>query len=408
MTQKRLAFEAGIDARTLRKIENDIAVSPESYRSVCRVLNLDPGKLTSESGAVAGQMSPSPLVRQSKPFPPLFTGGFAILALIAFYFPHLLLPLSFMAFGVAASFIVVWDAPSRRPSDGKYAGFTLLGFGVWLLVGQGIDFGNTQVPLARMPFLLIFFGALLLVPSLGSRLLPFKTNAKVAYRRLFGALLSGYLFVFWLNVATVPLHTWRYVSFISQHSLLPTWWTLFVSTGNMCLTVVGAFMIVANIRQKLAALLLLINFVSVNIVYIGDAIARSLSALQWVQGVQYQLVDLMMMAAAVSMLWGEIGSSGRRLCPQVGKVQHALARLSFLGAGTPRKLLQLGGTSLLVLCSAAFIAAPPLMLERVGYAAASASAISASVGIMMMVGAMLQMKVIISAGPDAQSNSSTL
>lgn len=40
MTQKRLAFEAGIDARTLRKIEKGETVSAESYRSVCQVLGI--------------------------------------------------------------------------------------------------------------------------------------------------------------------------------------------------------------------------------------------------------------------------------------------------------------------------------------------------------------------------------
>lgn len=38
MTQKRLAFESGIDARTLRKMEKGEQVSPESYRAVCQAL----------------------------------------------------------------------------------------------------------------------------------------------------------------------------------------------------------------------------------------------------------------------------------------------------------------------------------------------------------------------------------
>lgn len=40
MTQKRLAFESGIDARTLRKIEKGEAVSPESMRAVRVALGL--------------------------------------------------------------------------------------------------------------------------------------------------------------------------------------------------------------------------------------------------------------------------------------------------------------------------------------------------------------------------------
>jgi transcriptional regulator with XRE-family HTH domain len=42
MSQKRLAHEAGIDVRTLRRIEGGVTVSPESYRAVCLALKIDP------------------------------------------------------------------------------------------------------------------------------------------------------------------------------------------------------------------------------------------------------------------------------------------------------------------------------------------------------------------------------
>lgn len=42
MSQKRLAHEAGIDVRTLRRIEAGVTVSPESYRAVCLALKIDP------------------------------------------------------------------------------------------------------------------------------------------------------------------------------------------------------------------------------------------------------------------------------------------------------------------------------------------------------------------------------
>ncbi len=42
MSQKRLAFLAQIDARTLRKIEKGENVSAESFRSVCNVLGIEP------------------------------------------------------------------------------------------------------------------------------------------------------------------------------------------------------------------------------------------------------------------------------------------------------------------------------------------------------------------------------
>lgn len=44
LTQKRLAYLAGIDARTLRKIEKGEVVSPDSYRAVCVALQIDPSK----------------------------------------------------------------------------------------------------------------------------------------------------------------------------------------------------------------------------------------------------------------------------------------------------------------------------------------------------------------------------
>jgi len=42
MSQKRLAHEARIDVRTLRRIEGGVDVSPESYRAVCLALKIDP------------------------------------------------------------------------------------------------------------------------------------------------------------------------------------------------------------------------------------------------------------------------------------------------------------------------------------------------------------------------------
>ncbi|MCV9964878.1 helix-turn-helix domain-containing protein [Pararhizobium sp. BT-229] len=52
MSQKRLALLAGIDARTLRKIEKGENVSPESYRAVCNALGISPA-ISSDCPAVA-------------------------------------------------------------------------------------------------------------------------------------------------------------------------------------------------------------------------------------------------------------------------------------------------------------------------------------------------------------------
>lgn len=41
MTQKRLAFEAGVDVRTIRRMENGTSVSPESLRAAYVALGID-------------------------------------------------------------------------------------------------------------------------------------------------------------------------------------------------------------------------------------------------------------------------------------------------------------------------------------------------------------------------------
>jgi transcriptional regulator with XRE-family HTH domain len=73
MTQKRLAHEAGIDPRTLRKIEKGEQVSPESLLSVYRVLGISP-----EPGAP--QAFDAEEVRYGDPFEGIGILGFLIRA----------------------------------------------------------------------------------------------------------------------------------------------------------------------------------------------------------------------------------------------------------------------------------------------------------------------------------------
>jgi transcriptional regulator with XRE-family HTH domain len=92
MSQKRLAHEAGIDVRTLRRIEGGVTVSPESFRAVCLALRIDPsvpGETTpvAELPPVAFQLASrlDAMVGQSQAF---FRtrGGKAILACAVFSF----------------------------------------------------------------------------------------------------------------------------------------------------------------------------------------------------------------------------------------------------------------------------------------------------------------------------------
>lgn len=62
MTQKRLAHEAGIDPRTLRKIEKGEQVSVESIYAVYKVLGIDPRKQkTTKTEAAEDRRRPTAL-----------------------------------------------------------------------------------------------------------------------------------------------------------------------------------------------------------------------------------------------------------------------------------------------------------------------------------------------------------
>lgn len=56
MSQKRLAMLAGIDARTLRKIEKDEPVSLESYRSACLALRIEPSAVMGAPSAPTSEL----------------------------------------------------------------------------------------------------------------------------------------------------------------------------------------------------------------------------------------------------------------------------------------------------------------------------------------------------------------
>jgi transcriptional regulator with XRE-family HTH domain len=63
MSQKRLAFEAGMNVRTVRKIEKGEQVSPESLRSVFAVLGMTPGTLLSQETSLAPSTVHQPKAR---------------------------------------------------------------------------------------------------------------------------------------------------------------------------------------------------------------------------------------------------------------------------------------------------------------------------------------------------------
>lgn len=64
MSQKRLAFEAGIDVRTLRRIESGVAVSPESFRAVCIALKIDLGVPSGQSAQEDAPYDIAPVIRR--------------------------------------------------------------------------------------------------------------------------------------------------------------------------------------------------------------------------------------------------------------------------------------------------------------------------------------------------------
>jgi transcriptional regulator with XRE-family HTH domain len=97
MSQKRLALLAGIDARTLRKIEKGENVSPESYRSVCNALGIPPAAQEASTCAIEDapvQAKPRSLISAclaAATFFALATGSILILAIYsgAYHFMNL-------------------------------------------------------------------------------------------------------------------------------------------------------------------------------------------------------------------------------------------------------------------------------------------------------------------------------
>ena len=83
MTQKRLAYEAGVDVRTIRRLEAGAAVSPESYRAACIVLGVDPaergGPATPAGSLAAAKAFALSLKAESLPFVAAFARRWIVL-----------------------------------------------------------------------------------------------------------------------------------------------------------------------------------------------------------------------------------------------------------------------------------------------------------------------------------------
>lgn len=131
LTQKRLAFEAGIDPRTLRKLEKGEKVSPESVLAVCRVLDMDPvGNIRSD---VQAAPSKDRACAETKK---VFVHSFLSLAPIAILLPAALIALSIPAWSLqslvsaciaAIFFAVLFDLPNAsRPRSFIGAGLVAL------------------------------------------------------------------------------------------------------------------------------------------------------------------------------------------------------------------------------------------------------------------------------------------
>jgi transcriptional regulator with XRE-family HTH domain len=130
MSQKRLALLAGIDARTLRKIEKGEYVSLESYRAVCNALGIEPVGQDRDT-EFAGE---APItVKSRSPFSGWLIAAFAFVAVALFgsgviYYvdaqrfmnlgPNLLVTWNFVGILLfllgcpLVSFAVIWGSPN--------------------------------------------------------------------------------------------------------------------------------------------------------------------------------------------------------------------------------------------------------------------------------------------------------
>jgi transcriptional regulator with XRE-family HTH domain len=243
LTQKRLAFEAGIDARTLRKIEKGEKVSPESVLAVCSILELDvedfakapqdvgtssPISKTADADASEAS-SVETLMRSVIALAP--AAILAPAATVAFCWPDYALPALVTSCLAAVLFATLADLPcASRPRS--YIGGGLLALTVLIGWRHELEkYGNDSI------HIYILLGTLSLT-MLSSRLRDIILQKRVDGERSFERVMVGvllfqaYLSVRGINLYTKgvldPLHFYRWlgspVEAVFALTLLPFRW----------------------------------------------------------------------------------------------------------------------------------------------------------------------------------------
>lgn len=206
MSQKRLAFEAGIDARTLRKIEQGVTVSPESLWAVCRILEVDPEDvLLRKDMETANEKPVSSSAETSFSSPPPTMPG-AMLGLVAsmgalqLYLPDLFVPIFTIMLFIGVFGVLAVENRNNAGRPFKVAPWVFIIAGIWLYYAQAI---SKDGGVDYLPYLSVGFGIALLVAP--TRRFLFGSdehldNGRYIRRRLF---LSGivYFATTWQSIA---------------------------------------------------------------------------------------------------------------------------------------------------------------------------------------------------------------
>lgn len=191
LTQKRLAFEAGIDPRTLRKIEKGEKVSPESVLSVCSVLGLDAAELSKPNDQTHyGRTLSSSVIRASVTrstlcsFNLLTLAPFAILlpvAIVAFNQPQWSVQALIVGTIISILFAVLNDLPSANKHRSIVGAGLIIIFGIVFWDRQMTQFGDVNI---HFQLLLGIFALAMVSPGFRNVIIPVNEHGERSFERI--------------------------------------------------------------------------------------------------------------------------------------------------------------------------------------------------------------------------------
>lgn len=298
-TQKRLAFEAGIDARTLRKIEKGQPVSLETIRAVCSVLDIAPSELVGvkEIGVVEGIATSRD---RGRPAILLLSLSVFLLAALGTFRSDWLLPLLAAASGTATVVVAIWDAPGRGKANGRLAGLLIT-----LNAGLAVSAIGSAVPsyagsqMFEMALCLLFAGLILLFPSLTERLLPFRTRPDEALRRLFLVVAGVMLYACGEEHLFYLVSQAKHLIPSIERGLVPKYPALWTPANYTLWTLVAVGLVACNVKSIALPLSLLAALLPISIMQVSWISGEGLEA--WVGYLFYRSPDLLLFAISLAL-----------------------------------------------------------------------------------------------------------